>query len=274
VPAHKPAPSSRASYSSFTANVPPPLPAAAYTRLQRSGQCLGVATPVAIRRSASLSQYEDRHDFFAGEASRSKSAAIRSPYASCLVFRMRSNIERAPGTRMALAEYRALTPFGTAPIITDGDLVLGESGAIIEYIIDACGDGRLKVGQGKMLCRLSLLVHFANGSLMPAAMVDMIAPAFSTPWRRPIQGLCFADLDNLKIETRPAALPRSFFGRDLLSSRFLKRTGMTPENLGLAALKTGHDTPEVRERRSGGANPLHVAIGHRRGQVTLLRHSA
>lgn len=40
--------------------------------------------------------------------------------------------QRDHRTRLAPAEYRALTPFGTAPVITDGDLVLGESGAIIE----------------------------------------------------------------------------------------------------------------------------------------------
>ncbi|KJV06401.1 glutathione S-transferase, partial [Elstera litoralis] len=40
--------------------------------------------------------------------------------------------DRDPKTRLAPAEYRALTPFGTAPVISDGALVLGESAAIIE----------------------------------------------------------------------------------------------------------------------------------------------
>src|SRR6185437_15776810 len=44
---------------------------------------------------------------------------------------------------MAPPAYKALHPSGTAPIITDGDLVLGESGAIIEYIIGRHGGGRL-----------------------------------------------------------------------------------------------------------------------------------
>ena len=43
--------------------------------------------------------------------------------------------ERDPASRLAPPEYKALHPIGTAPVITDGDLVLGESGAIIEYII-------------------------------------------------------------------------------------------------------------------------------------------
>ncbi len=42
-------------------------------------------------------------------------------------------------------EYRALHPAGTAPIITDGDLVLAESTAIVEYISQRYGDGKLSV---------------------------------------------------------------------------------------------------------------------------------
>ena len=38
-------------------------------------------------------------------------------------------------TRGAPAEYAALHPYGTAPVIADGDLVLGESGAIVEYTV-------------------------------------------------------------------------------------------------------------------------------------------
>ena len=84
--------------------------------------------------------------------------------------------QRDPVTRLAPADYRALTPFGTAPVISDGDLVLGESGAIIEYLIETHGGGRLKVqpGQGGYTDYL-FWFHFANGSLMPAAMIDMIA---------------------------------------------------------------------------------------------------
>jgi glutathione S-transferase len=42
-------------------------------------------------------------------------------------------------------EYRALHPAGTAPVITDGDLVLGESTAIVEYISQRYGEGKLSV---------------------------------------------------------------------------------------------------------------------------------
>ena len=46
---------------------------------------------------------------------------------------------------LAPPEYRALHPAGTAPIITDGDLVMAESTAIVEYIAQRYGDGSLCV---------------------------------------------------------------------------------------------------------------------------------
>jgi glutathione S-transferase len=83
--------------------------------------------------------------------------------------------ERDPVTRMAPAAYKALTPFGTAPVITDGDLVLGESGAILEYIIQVYGEGRLMVRPGAPGYTDYLFwYHFANGSLMPAVMMSLV----------------------------------------------------------------------------------------------------
>ena len=83
--------------------------------------------------------------------------------------------DRDPTTKLAPSAYRALTPFGTAPVITDGHLVLGESAAIIEYIINLYGQGRLAVAPGAPAYTDYLFwFHFANGSLMPSAMIDMI----------------------------------------------------------------------------------------------------
>src|SRR5262249_43975708 len=46
-------------------------------------------------------------------------------------------------TMLAQADYKALHPIGSAPVIVDGDLVLAESGAIVEYIVGKYGNGRL-----------------------------------------------------------------------------------------------------------------------------------
>ncbi len=51
--------------------------------------------------------------------------------------------DRRTDNRLAPDEYKALHPMGIAPVITDGDLVLGESGAICDYICARYGKGRL-----------------------------------------------------------------------------------------------------------------------------------
>ena len=51
--------------------------------------------------------------------------------------------DRDPVTRLAQADYKALHPIGSAPVIRDGDVVLAESGAIVEYIAAKYGKGRL-----------------------------------------------------------------------------------------------------------------------------------
>lgn len=64
-------------------------------------------------------------------------------------------------------EYRALHRSGTAPIITDGDITLAESGAIIEYIIARHGDGRLAIkASSPDFANYLYWLHYANGSFM------------------------------------------------------------------------------------------------------------
>lgn len=91
------------------------------------------------------------------------------------------NYERDPVTRLAPPEYKALHPFQTAPVITDGDLVLGESGAIIEYIMGKYGDGRLQVGPNDAgFADYLYWYHFANGSMMMAAILDFAFSLLTT----------------------------------------------------------------------------------------------
>lgn len=88
---------------------------------------------------------------------------------------------RAP-TMMGPPEYKALHWLGTAPIITDGDFALAETGAIIEYIVGKYGDGRLipkpnTPGWADYL----FWFHFGNGSLLPALMRGMMMKFAGAP---------------------------------------------------------------------------------------------
>ena len=88
--------------------------------------------------------------------------------------------DRDPVSRLAPAAYQALHPFGTAPVINDGGVMLGESGAIVEYIIHHYGGGRLAITPEKANYADYLhWFHFANGSLMPAVMIELVGNAMS-----------------------------------------------------------------------------------------------
>lgn len=46
------------------------------------------------------------------------------------------------------AEWRALNPVGKIPVMRDGDMTIFESGAMVEYILDKYGKGRLRPAPG------------------------------------------------------------------------------------------------------------------------------
>ncbi|UGY18951.1 glutathione S-transferase family protein [Bradyrhizobium septentrionale] len=82
---------------------------------------------------------------------------------------------RDPVTMLAPADYKALHPIGTAPVITDGDLVLAESGAVVEYITAKYGNGRLTLTSDHPdLAQFLYWFHFANGTLQAQMGRSMI----------------------------------------------------------------------------------------------------
>ena len=81
---------------------------------------------------------------------------------------------RDPVTRLAPPEYKALHPAGTAPVIVDGNVVLGESAATLEYIARKHGGGRLFPGPDHPgFAEFLYWFHFANGSLMASGLVEL-----------------------------------------------------------------------------------------------------
>lgn len=83
--------------------------------------------------------------------------------------------DRDPTTRLAPAEYKALHPAGTAPVIDDGNVRLAESAAIAEYILEKYGNGRLRASPDQPSYPDYLYwFHAGPGSFMPAMMVDLV----------------------------------------------------------------------------------------------------
>ena len=96
--------------------------------------------------------------------------------------------QRQPDMR-APAELRAIHPLGKSPVITDNGNTIAESGAIVEYIIDTYGDGRLiPPPKTPERLRYTYWLHYAEGSAMPPLLLKLLftlmpkrAPALLRP---------------------------------------------------------------------------------------------
>ncbi len=82
---------------------------------------------------------------------------------------------RDPKTMLAPAELRRVHPLGKAPVITDDERTLAESGAILEYLVEAYGQGRLIPPPGTPArVRYTMWMHYAEGSAMPPLVMKLV----------------------------------------------------------------------------------------------------
>ncbi|MES2932783.1 MAG: glutathione S-transferase [Pseudomonadota bacterium] len=105
--------------------------------------------------------------------------------------------QRDRRTMLAPDSLRDVHPLGKSPVITDGPLTIAESGAIIEYLVERYGDGRLipPIGTSERL-RYTYWLHYAEGSAMPPLLLKLVfdrvekgpMPFFIKPIARAIAG--------------------------------------------------------------------------------------
>jgi glutathione S-transferase len=89
--------------------------------------------------------------------------------------------ERDKKTMLAPPSLQAIHPLGKSPVITDGDVTVAESGAIIEYIVETYGKGRLVPAAGTQAYRdYRYFMHYAEGSLMPFLLLKLIFSKMKT----------------------------------------------------------------------------------------------
>jgi glutathione S-transferase len=92
-------------------------------------------------------------------------------------------------TLLAPPELRAVHPLGKSPVITDGELTLAETGAIIEYLLETYGRGRLTPKNPKDREAHRYWLHYAEGSAMPPFLLKLVfvrLPASAPAIIRPI----------------------------------------------------------------------------------------
>ena len=83
--------------------------------------------------------------------------------------------QRDPKTMLAPPSLMKVHPLGKSPVITDDGTTVAESGAIVEYLVERYGDGRLApaIGTPERL-RWRYWLHFAEGSAMPPLLMKLI----------------------------------------------------------------------------------------------------
>jgi glutathione S-transferase len=83
--------------------------------------------------------------------------------------------QRDPQSMRAPPELLAVHPLGKSPVITDGSNTIAESGAIIEYLVTAYGNGRLLPPAGSPERLLyTYWLHFAEGTAMPQLLLKLV----------------------------------------------------------------------------------------------------
>ena len=83
--------------------------------------------------------------------------------------------ERDPKTMLAPASLRQVHPLGKSPVLTDEALTLAESGAIVEYLVERYGQGRLVPPPATSeRLRYTYWLHYAEGSAMPPLLLKLV----------------------------------------------------------------------------------------------------
>ncbi len=104
--------------------------------------------------------------------------------------------QRNAKTMLAPPELHAVHPLGKSPVITDGVHTIAETGAIVDYLINTYGDGRLiPPARSEERLRYTYWLHFAEGSAMPPLVMTLVfgalpsrVPFFIRPVAKLISG--------------------------------------------------------------------------------------
>lgn len=103
--------------------------------------------------------------------------------------------QRDPKTMLAPPELARVHPLGKSPVLVEDGVVVAESGALIEYVLDQHGNGRLRPAPGSPeRRRFTYWLHYAEGSAMPPLLLALIfaripkapMPFFAKPVARAI----------------------------------------------------------------------------------------
>ncbi len=139
-------------------------------------------------------------------------------------------------------EHRARHPLGRVPVLEDGDVMLYESGAIVEYIIARHTDGALKPAVASPLFPEYLQwFHYCEGMVMPPVNTIVVQTLLLPPERRSEEALGQAQrlLTRALAPVNDALEGREYMIGDLSGADFMighasfmsRRLGCVPEEM-------------------------------------------
>lgn len=131
--------------------------------------------------------------------------------------------ERDPVTIRAPKSLKKVHPLGKAPVISDDEVTVAESGAIIEYLIRKYDEaGLFKPAAGQQETDVSYWLHFAEGSLMPPLLMALLfdkvkespMPFFVKPIAKGIASKVMGDFVQPEIDSLLAFIEQHLAGKE------------------------------------------------------------
>jgi glutathione S-transferase len=189
--------------------------------------------------------------------------------------------KRDAKTSLAPPELLRVHPLGKSPVITDGDLTLAESGAIIEYLLERYGKGNLIPPPGSPeRLRYTYWLHFAEGTAMPPLVMKLVfnrmekapMPFFIRPIARGIarkvkESFIDPNLERI-VDHMESELGRSdWFAGDRFTAADIQMG--VPVTVAAARTRAGPRMTRFLERI--GYRPAHRRAIERGGEVTILK---
>ncbi|KZE35167.1 glutathione S-transferase family protein [Crenobacter luteus] len=89
--------------------------------------------------------------------------------------------QRDAKTLLAPPALKAVHPLGKSPVIVDDGRVVAESGAIVDYLVERYGNGRLQPQDEDGRLRYRYWLHYAEGSLMPSLVMSLVFARLARP---------------------------------------------------------------------------------------------
>jgi glutathione S-transferase len=119
--------------------------------------------------------------------------------------------ERDPATMLAPPELRRVHPLGKSPVIEDPEpqsgtgeaLVIAETGAIVEYLVEKAGGKLGPPARREAVLRYRHFLHYAEGSMMPPLLALLVVNRLGLlgrPARGPVHKMLDSHLDWLETE--------------------------------------------------------------------------